>query len=87
MLHVITEGDESMATPATGIIKNKEWIIIVHLVEDLWMKRRLKRESKKLREMLKTLPPQCRSSYVKLMDLHTSTSTLKNQLTTYKAKY
>lgn len=48
-------------------VKEEAGKVIARLVEILHEKRENRREAKKLRDMLKTLPIQCRASYIKLM--------------------
>lgn len=55
--------------------------VLVEKIENAWEKKKQRREGKKLRELLKNLPPQCRTSYVKLMQLRRETADLQNDVT------
>lgn len=55
-------------------------------IEIAWERKMRRREGKKLRELLKNLPPQCRTSYVKLMQLKNETADLQSHVTKH-SKY
>lgn len=74
---VIEEGIEEFTQAEEDIGR----VICIH-VETLWERRKARKEAKKLREMLKALPVQCRASYFKLLDLKGSTTYLADDLKT-----
>lgn len=55
--------------------------ILARKLENAWEKKNERKEGKKLRQLLKNLPPQCRNSYVKLMQLRAETAYLQNDIT------
>lgn len=56
---------------------NRVGKILAQKLENAWEKRMQRRDGKKLRQLLKNLPPQCRTSYVKLMQLKNETADLQ----------
>jgi hypothetical protein len=55
--------------------------VLVSKIEIAWEQKMNRREGKKLRGLLKNLPPQCRNSYVKLMQLRSETAMLQSDIT------
>mmetsp|Transcript_21478 Transcript_21478/g.19049 ORF Transcript_21478/g.19049 Transcript_21478/m.19049 type:complete len:190 (+) Transcript_21478:1221-1790(+) len=56
-------------------------------LEKAWKRKMERREGKKLRDLLKNLPPQCRTSYVKLMQLRKDTADLESDMTKMPARF
>ena len=53
------------------------------ILERCWIRFRIREEAKKMREMLKSVPYECRRSYVKYFDLKFKTIKLKTDVETF----
>jgi hypothetical protein len=71
------EVDESVTLSPFHLKAGK---VLAAKIEIAWKLKMNRKEAKKLRQMLKNLPPQCRNSYVKLMQLRSETAELQNDL-------
>jgi len=73
------EEDESIVLSPFHVKVGK---VLAIKLEGAWQRKMERREGKKLRDLLKNLPPQCRNSYVKLMELRKETADLQQHVTT-----
>lgn len=73
------ENDESIVLDK---FQTKVGKVLALKLERAWQYKLQRREGKKLRGLLKNLPPQCRNSYVKLMQLRSETADLQNNIKT-----
>ena len=53
------------------------------VIERSWIRFRIREEAKKMREMLKSVPYECRRSYVKYFDLKFKTIKLRTDVETF----
>ena len=53
------------------------------VIERSWIRFRIREEAKKMREMLKNVPYECRRSYVKYFDLKFKTIKLRTDVETF----
>ena len=53
------------------------------MIERSWIRFRIREEAKKMREMLKSVPYECRRSYVKYFDLKFKTIKLRTDVETF----
>ena len=84
ILDEIIEEEESVILSP---FKNKAGKILAQKIENAWEKKIERKEGKKLRGLLKNLPPQCRNSYVKLMQLRADTAYLQNDVTKMPVRF
>lgn len=59
----------------------------VFLIERCWIRFRQWQDGVKIRELLKSVPYECRRSYVKYFDLKFKTIRLKSDVETYTKRY
>lgn len=57
--------------------------VLAAKLTNVWQKKLERKEGKKIRQLLKNLPPQCRSSYIKLMQLRQETADLQSHFSQF----
>lgn len=78
LVEIPEEADESVTLSP---FHTKVGKVLASKIENAWEKKQQRKEGKKLRQLLKNLPPQCRNSYVKLMQLRRETADLQADVT------
>ena len=81
---IVEEDEESIILSPFHMKAGK---VLASKIEAAWEKKMQRKEGKKIRELLKNLPPQCRNSYVKLMQLRNDTANLQQDVGTMPVRF